>query len=217
MTAPIRSLVNKGAWVFIGASAWLKFKPGSRPQRTFNLGLLHMRKWVSRRPMVKAGVLRLLSRVPKLYALVPEDTSPVVQISREGVEAFSDFSSKYIKISSPEHVFDGGAGSSLKLDVDGTAQHVYRKYSGLNVDVSLIQAIRDGRKITIIKTLSEHDLDNLGFIATHIYLALLRRFPSAEDERSCANAMLKSQDVMPTVARILQSAEFAELGYRVID
>ena len=62
------ALARAVKWFVHGSFAWLTLKPGSRPRRTARLALLHLRNWVLLRPRVKARVLSLLRRFPRLKA-----------------------------------------------------------------------------------------------------------------------------------------------------
>ena len=68
MTAPLRFVGNRVKWIMRGGIAWLTFKPNSRPRRTLKQILLHLRNWVFLRPQVKARILQVLNRFPRLKA-----------------------------------------------------------------------------------------------------------------------------------------------------
>ncbi len=68
MTAPLRWVGEFIKWFARGSIAWLTLKPGSRPQRTARVALLHLRNWVLLRPRVKAKVLLILQRFPRILA-----------------------------------------------------------------------------------------------------------------------------------------------------
>ena len=61
-------LARAAQWFVHGSFAWLTLRPGSRPRRAARLALLHLRNWVLLRPRVKAKVLSLLQRLPRLKA-----------------------------------------------------------------------------------------------------------------------------------------------------
>ncbi|MEN3794780.1 FkbM family methyltransferase [Fulvimarina sp. MAC3] len=64
VTAPLRRSSQAVRWLRDGTSAWLKFKPGSRPRRLARLMLSHLALYVARRPALSKRARKFVNTLP---------------------------------------------------------------------------------------------------------------------------------------------------------
>lgn len=75
VTAPLRRSKRLLNFMKEGVSAWVKLKPGSRPRRVAKALLLKLKKFVVCRPKLKALVLKVLFRFPRLHNFIRQYSS----------------------------------------------------------------------------------------------------------------------------------------------
>lgn len=87
---------------------------------------------------------------------------------------------------------------------------------GAELDFHLIESLRCSEHLVFKSDLSPKDLPNINKLVIHVYLALLRRYPSDSDVERLAGVILKNNDVESVIRGIKSSEEFKKIGYRRI-
>jgi FkbM family methyltransferase len=94
MTKPLRLTGKAVRWFVRGTVAWLTFTPMSRPRRVVRQIVIHLKRYVSSHPGLKALALRLLTPFPGLKSRLKNVGSPIpiaetLPISNDGRENLS--------------------------------------------------------------------------------------------------------------------------------
>lgn len=87
---------------------------------------------------------------------------------------------------------------------------------GAELNFHLIESLRCSEHLVFKSDLSPKDLPNINKLVIHVYLALLRRYPSDSDVERLAGVILKNNDVESVIRGIKSSEEFKKIGYRRI-
>jgi len=83
---------------------------------------------------------------------------------------------------------------------------------GLNFDFQLIEKIRLGQNVNF----SVYSGDQLKLSIAHFYLALLYRFPSANEIEQCSANVISQNSFEPLIKTILNSTEYKQHGRKEI-
>lgn len=213
MTLPVRKLIDFAKWFIRGVVAWLTFKPGSRPWRTARRLLSVTKNKISSHPRLKHFILKLLQIVAgknvdvKIALLMHQKLA-----SLKPIDNFNDMLDEYLHYEvQPDFRLIFGHQNEIEPN---NYQELLAKKCDLFISHQLIKAVREDAVITLKKTVDGNHFDDVKQIVVHIYLALLRRYPSDDDAAHRARNLIKNQNIMNEIQSIKQSKEFKTLGYR---
>ena len=126
--------------------------------------------------------------------------------------SFHQFASEYLEIQCQSHHQPYGIVCHGSKNILSLHQELQRGCEP-DFNTSLINSIRSGCLIKLRKPVSHQQEGNLILYVTHIYLALLRRYPSEADTVNIANQIVSTQNIFLPITHIQNSVEYSVHGY----
>ncbi|MGZ3183726.1 MAG: hypothetical protein ACXU8N_14910 [Telluria sp.] len=129
------------------------------------------------------------------------------------MDMFQSFVAEFIEVRS--HGTAPRPLSSRCLETDlGRLGSAMSEHCDIYLDSALLNLMRSGAAFKLKKPLPPSQLNCLMRLVEHIYLALLRRFPSIVDAKRWAEVILQHQDIHVALNAISKAPEFLAHGYK---